>query len=193
MDYGRTHWYTPDELNEDQREFYDLLMAGPRDPRNISDSEGRLIGMFNARLLHPKVGAAIQEVSAQLRFGNAFTPRETELIILSVAEDEKCNFEFVAHARYARKAGMGDAELEALRTRTPIPGLCETEALVIRVVHSLLDTGDLDDQLFSEAADVLGKPKIFDIVTLVNHYRHTAMALRVWRVPLASGDEPVFD
>ncbi len=35
MDYGRAHWYTPDELNEEQRWFYDLVMDGPRDRSGI--------------------------------------------------------------------------------------------------------------------------------------------------------------
>jgi 4-carboxymuconolactone decarboxylase len=51
MLHGRLHWYTPDELDADQRAYYDELLSGPRDPRGLIDEEGRLTGAFNARVL----------------------------------------------------------------------------------------------------------------------------------------------
>ncbi len=39
---------------------------------------------------------------------------------------------------------------------------------------------------------MIGTVALFDIVSLVGHYLHTALALRVWQVPLRPGDEPVF-
>lgn len=182
--YGRVHWYRPEELDEDQRVYYDALTSGPRDLSQIMDSEGRLMGAFNARFLHPRVGMAIQQVSAELRYGSeTLTPRETELVILTVSRVEKSNFEFIAHSVNARKAGFGDEHIESLRAGTEVLGLSDAEKLVLRVTDELLAHADLDDSLFQEVVDVLGRVKLFDVITLVAHYRHTAMSMRVWRVP----------
>ncbi len=191
--YGRVHWYRPEELDDDQRAYYDALTGGPRDLSQIMDSEGRLLGAFNARFLHPRVGMAIQQVSAELRYGDrTLTPRETELVILTVSRVERANFEFIAHSTNARKAGFGDEHIEALRTGAEVPGLSAAEKLVVRVTEELIAHADLDDALFQEVVDVLGREKLFDIVTLVAHYRHTAMSMRVWRVPTQPGVELPF-
>jgi 4-carboxymuconolactone decarboxylase len=90
MQHGRLHWYTPDELDADQRAYYDELLSGPRDPRGLIDEEGRLTGAFNARVLDPKVGMVIQELGAALWFGTVLTDRQREVAILTVAEAEQC-------------------------------------------------------------------------------------------------------
>ncbi len=61
--HGRLPWLRPDELDEEQRAYYDRLLSGPRDRDTVVDEHGRLHGAFNARLLDPAVGTAIQQLT----------------------------------------------------------------------------------------------------------------------------------
>lgn len=190
--HGRLPWFRPDELDEEQRAYYDQLMATPRDKSHFVDPAGRLEGAFNARLLDPPVGTAIQEVGSALRFCSKLSARQREIVILSVAAHERSDFEWHGHAPVAAKAGLSDEELECIRTRTPAPTLPEADRVAREVAEELLATRDLSDETFAEAEAVLGLPQLFDVVSLVGHYQHTAMSMRVWRVPLRRGDTPVF-
>jgi 4-carboxymuconolactone decarboxylase len=192
MQHGRLHWFTPDEMDDQQRAYYDRLLAGPRDPKGVIDASGRLIGAFNARLLDPTVGTAIQQLGAALRFGTVLTDRQREIAILAVAQAEQCSYEWNAHSEVARRVGLTERELEALHAgRCPDAGSHE-EHLTWRVVRKLAVDGDLGDQDYAEAAAALGESALFALVSLVGHYRHTALAIRVWRVPLREGDTEAF-
>lgn len=192
MLHGRLHWYTPDELNEPQRAYYDALVNGPRGKGSLTDEQGRLVGAFNARLLDPAVGDAIQRLGATLRFETEIDDRMREIAVLEVAASERCNFEWRGHAAAALRAGASEAIVESIRTGTDCADCTEDEALARRVVRALIRDRDLDDELFAQAEQQLGLTVLFDLISLVGHYQHTALALRVWRVPLRPGTVPAF-
>ncbi len=191
MRHGRLPWFAPEELDDAQREYYDELLSGPRDTSRLLGPGGRLTGAFNSRLLDPKVGTAIQRTGAALRYGSVLTDRERELVICSVAAAERCDYEWYGHAGHARAAGITDAQLSAVMAGEQPDGLSPEEQAAYRLARRLIATADLTDAEFAEAERAVGYTKVFDVLSLVGHYRHTAMALRVWRVPLLPGDEPV--
>lgn len=158
----------------------------------MADERGRLYGPFNARLLDPGLGTALQEMSVQVRFGMLLDDRIRELVILEVAREERCSFEWSGHSRSALASGLTELEIETIRSGGVIESLSAEETMARRVTRSLLARHDLDDDLFASAEATLGLPRLFDVVSLVGHYRHTALALRVWRVPNRPGDAPAF-
>jgi 4-carboxymuconolactone decarboxylase len=158
----------------------------------VVDEQGRLVGPFNARLLDPVVGRAIHNLGAKLRFETpALSARQRELAILEVAAAERCDYEWTAHRRAGRAAGLSDDEVDAIRRGTQAATLSPEESLVRRLVRALLVARDIDDELFDQARERIGLTALFDLVSIVGHYRHTALALRVWRVPLAAGEARV--
>jgi 4-carboxymuconolactone decarboxylase len=182
--YGRLHWFRPEELDDAQRAYYDGLTAGPRDHAGLVDPEGRLLGAFNARLLDPPLGTAIEELGAQLRFATtALTGRQREITILEVARHERSEFEWWAHERAGRKAGLSEAELDGILTGAELASLDARETTTRRVAQLLLTRADLDDDTFASAEADMGLTALFDVISLVGHYQHTALALRVWRIP----------
>jgi 4-carboxymuconolactone decarboxylase len=190
--YGRMQWFEPTELTADQRTYYDDLVAGPRDKSMIMDGRGRLLGAFNSRLLNPTLGGAIQRVGASIRFGDVLTNREREVAILETARLHRSSYEWNAHARAGRRAGLSETELDELLAGRVPPTLSKSEAVARQVVDSLVHGEDLSDEDFALAEQVLSLPKLFTIISVVGHYSHTALALRVWRVPLRDDDPDVF-
>ncbi|MGC7096015.1 hypothetical protein ACPZ19_15185 [Amycolatopsis lurida] len=60
----------PDDLDDDQRALYDAITGGPRagGPVALTDDAGRLAGPFNAMLVVPAAGSALQRLGAAIRY-----------------------------------------------------------------------------------------------------------------------------
>lgn len=177
---------TPHELDAAQRVLYDTIAGGPRanGPQHFSltDDEGRLNGPFNAMLHAPAVGSALQELGSALRYRSTLSDRVRETAVLIVAAHWDCAFERYAHEPIGRAAGLGDAQLVAIRSGTA-PELSDpAEAAAADLVTALVASGDADDALFDRAVSLNGMEAVVELTTLVGYYATLALQLRVFRV-----------
>jgi len=176
--------HVPADLTDAQRALYEAITGGPRaaGPQHfaLTADDGSLRGPFDALLLSPAVGTALQEVGAAIRYRTDLSDRARELAILLVAARWDSAFERESHEAIARAIGFTDAELEALRKEDPAV-FSGVEELIARTVIALLD-GDLDDGEWDAAASVLGEAVVFELTSLVGYYSTLALQLRVFRV-----------
>ncbi|MFI0356486.1 carboxymuconolactone decarboxylase family protein [Actinomadura sp. 9N407] len=182
----------PEALGDEQREVYEAITGGPRrdrpSPLRYMDDEGRLLGPFNAMLYSPAVGRPLQELGAALRFRTAFTKREREIAILVVAAHRRSDFEWYAHERIGRRAGLTDEELAALRTGTaPMLGDAR-ERVLYEASRQMMADGDLSDPVYTEAVATLGRAAVVELVSLVGYYTAIALQLRVFRIAVPDGE-----
>jgi 4-carboxymuconolactone decarboxylase len=177
---------TPAELDDEQRALYDAIAGGRRaqgpQPFRLSDADGCLEGPFNAFLLQPRLGSALQALGAAVRYETALDDRSREIAILVVAAHWRSGFERYAHEAVGRAAGLADADLAAIRDGDH-NALTGREAVVARTAAALAARGDLDDAGYREAAAELGADGLFELLTLVGYYATLALQLRVFRVP----------
>jgi 4-carboxymuconolactone decarboxylase len=176
---------TPDELDDEQRAVYESIAGGARAQKSafrLTDDQGALEGPFNAMLLHPAVGDALQQIGAALRFRGTLSPRAREIAILTVAAHERSRFEQYAHERVARQAGLTDAEIETLAAGG-IPELTDADEAIVAVTtrHLLVDE-TLTEEQYADAAAVLGPARLFELTTVVGYYRLLALQMRVFGV-----------
>jgi 4-carboxymuconolactone decarboxylase len=196
IDEPRLPALRPDDLDAEQRDVYDAIVGGPR-PSNVfsfMDAEGRLLGPFNAMLYSPAVGDPLQDLGAALRFRTSFTKREREIATLAVAARLRSDYEWYAHERIGRRAGLTEDELTALRTGAD-PVLADArERVVHEAARALAADGDLSAPVFAEAVATLGRPAVVELVTLVGYYSALALQLRVFRVGVPEGETaPVWE
>ncbi len=196
MLHGRLPWLHPDEMSADQRKLADAIVGGPRGSVHRSSPmttpEGRLHGPFNAMLIDPVVGQAVQELGAAVRYGAKLEGRAREIAILEIARIRQSNYEFVAHASVGKQVGLSDEEIESLRVGSECTSLSESESLIRSLAGTLSLTHDLDDDLYARAEAELGIVVLADVVILVGFYEYTALALQVFRVPLPEGVASIF-
>jgi len=175
----------PSSLDDGQKALYDTIAGGRRaqGPQlfRLLDDQGCLEGPFNAFLLQPRLGAALQEVGTAVRYDTSLSQRAREIAILVVSLHWDSAFEWYAHEAVARHVGVTDAELAGLREHRWEVFAAE-EAAVARTTQALASTGDLDDDQYSRAVEVLGQPGLFELLTLVGYYAALALQLRVFRV-----------
>jgi 4-carboxymuconolactone decarboxylase len=194
--HGRLPWYHPDDLDPDQRQFYEKVVTSPRAnaarPTPLVDEEGRLNGPFNAMLTNPTIGDAVQAVGNSLRFSGKL-PRSTfEGIVLMVSVDRRAPYEWYAHAPLALRAGLDQEVLTALREGRDDQ---LRDALSVDVIQLVRDT--LAHQQPSEATIRAveaehGAAGVTEIVVAVGFYDLIATLMRTWDSPLPEGAEDPF-
>jgi 4-carboxymuconolactone decarboxylase len=193
----------PSALDDDQRSLYDAIAGGRRaqGPQlfRLADAQGRLEGPFNAFLLQPRLGSALQALGSSVRYDTGLDDRCREIAILVVAAHWRSDFEWYAHEAVGRSVGLGDAELAAVRDvglgdaelaavqDLGHAALTGREAVVARTVAALVARGDLDDAEYREAVSQVGAAGVFELLTLVGYYATLALQLRVFRVPAPDG------
>ncbi len=181
---NRLHRPAPDELDPAQRELYATITGGPRAAGPslfaLTDEEGRLNGPFNAMLLAPELGQALQALGAAIRYRASLTPRVREMAILAVAARWDCAFELRAHEAVGRAAGLTEDELSALLGGSA-PTLADpAEEAAMDLVTALLD-GDADEVTYGRVVSLAGERTVFELTTLVGYYATLALQLRVFR------------
>jgi 4-carboxymuconolactone decarboxylase len=176
----------PDELNEPQRRLYAAIIGarkgGAVGAVSLVDDEGHLTGPFNAMLLNPDLGMALQELGSAIRYRGALTPRCRELAILAVAAHWQCGFELDAHSLIGEQVGLTAAEIAAVRAGGPTPLTDDEEAAVLSATRLLARTGDLTESDYDAATQLLTPSMLFELCTLVGYYSLLAMQMRVFGV-----------
>ncbi|WP_270937972.1 carboxymuconolactone decarboxylase family protein [Falsiroseomonas oryzae] len=171
----------PEAMDEAQRALAAAIAGGPR---------GGVRGPFLALLHHPALAQRMQALGEHLRFGTGLPPALVEIAVLVTARRWTCQYEWVAHARIAGKAGVPEAIIEAIAAgRRPDP-MSPDEALVHGVACAAHATGELPDPLFAAAEARFGRAGILDLLALCGYYAMVAMVLNTARLPLPDGVPP---
>lgn len=182
----RVHPLHPSELSAEQRAVYDRIAGGPRasGPQlfALTDDQGRLNGPFNAMLLSPALGDALQSLGSAVRYDTSLTDRIREMAILAVATAWGSDFERYAHEAVGKAAGLTEEEVQALRDLHSLQPADPREAMSLDVVRALLQRADLSDEEWAQAQETLGESGIFELTTLVGYYSTLALLLRTQRI-----------
>jgi 4-carboxymuconolactone decarboxylase len=169
-------------MTEAQRRVRDAVLAGKR---------GRMVPPVEVWLRSPGLAERAQSLGEYCRFETALPPRLAEIAILVSARHWRAQFEWWAHARLARDAGIDEAVIEAIRTRREPPLADAQSRLVYRFARALLADGRVDDALFAEAQRLLGERGVVDLVGIVGYYALVSMTLNAFEVPTPDGTAPL--
>lgn len=186
---------TEGELDAEQKRLHQSITSGARarTPRQfpLTNDDGSLNGPFNALLYNPRLGNAVQELGAMLRFGSNLSGPMRETAVLTVAQHWRANYEWFAHVRIARKEGVSDADIAAIKAGKP-PQNDPELALVQRFATELIKTGRVGKHTYAKAADALGTETLVELVVLVGYYGLVSGLLNTFEVKIPDGEESPF-
>lgn len=172
---------TEADLTPEQRAVLDAIQSGPRGSRG-------LVGPFGVYPRAPSIGHEAQALGAAVRFKATTLPENVkEVAICTVGAFFHSKFEFAAHAALARKAGVADDVIEALRTGATPAFDDAREAAAHRVAATLLREHRLDDALYAEARDRLGETGLIELVATIGYYCLVSLTLNTFQIPLGEG------
>lgn len=175
----------PGDLNPEQRALYDSIAGGDRAKDAsfpLTDESGALVGPFNVLLYSPRVGDVIQELGAALRFHTELSAPVRELAILVVATYHDCEFERWAHEPIAKRVGLTDDQIAALRAGTR-PDL-DTDDLIAAydVCQSILQHKSVTDDEYRRAVETLGQDRLVELMMVVGYYGLLAQIMGAFEV-----------
>lgn len=174
---------TPETMTEEQRRIAEEIAAGPR---------GGLRGPFQAWLRSPALADRGQRLGEFCRFNTTLPPRLSELAILVTARHWTAQYEWYAHARIAREAGVPEAAIEAIARRETPPLDDADQALVYRFAAEYYATHRISDATYQAAVERLGEQGVVELVGIMGYYGLVAMTLNVFEMPLPEGEpEPL--
>jgi alkylhydroperoxidase family enzyme len=123
-----------------------------------------------------------------LWFAGVLMPRgrlpraDTELVILRVAHNCNCEYEWRHHERIAQTVGLNTADVARVREGPGAKGFNERQALVLGAVDELHASRDISDGLWDSLRRSLSDVELIELCMLVGHYEMLAMTLNAVRV-----------
>ena len=164
-----------------QRESYQAIVSGPRQGAR---------GPFNALLRSPEVADRVQKVGEYVRFQSTIPAALNEMAILITGRFWGAQYEFWAHSRLARTAGLGESVIDAIAAgRRPSP-MSDDERAVYDFCTELFRDRAVSDSTFRAAAERFGEPGVIDLIAACGYYSMVSMVLNVDRHPLPAGERP---
>ena len=109
--------------------------------------------------------------------GGKLPRAETELVILRVAHNSGCDYEWGHHERLGKRAGLSGEEIERVRSGPGAPGWSERQALLLRAADELHADGRIGDELWALLAAQLDEVRLIELCMLIGHYEMLAMTL----------------
>jgi len=164
-----------------QREAYDGIVSGPR--------KGAA-GPFNALLRSPDVADRVQRVGEYVRFHTSIPAPLNELAILITGRFWSAQFEFWAHGRLARAAGLDGSIVDAIAAGRRPAVMSSDESMVYDLCTELFRDKAVSDRTFKAVVDRFGEQGVIDLIAASGYYSIVSMVLNVDRYPLPDGEQP---
>lgn len=149
-----------DDLSEEARGVYDEIMA----------TRGEVDRPFQILLSAPQVLERIAHLGTYIRYGSSLPASIRECIILAVARETSCEFEWVGHEPQAREAGISEKTIDALRIGEDPSSPNEDENAVISFVYENLRNQRVTDGTFRKVQDLFGTEKTTEIAATIGYY-----------------------
>jgi 4-carboxymuconolactone decarboxylase len=173
---------TDDEMSAEQR----------RIAAEIGGARGGVVrGPFAIWLRLPEIADRANQFGNALRVGGKLDRRLFELMILVVARQWSAQYEWFAHAETARKVGVTDAVIEAIRTSQKPHFVREDEQVVYDTVIELLESRQLSAATYSRAETTFGRELLIELITAAGFYTMVAMMLNAFEAPVPGGLQPL--
>jgi 4-carboxymuconolactone decarboxylase len=157
---------------------------------SVVDGSGGLIGPFNAFVTAPDVGSRLADLGGLLRFRTSIDRRLLEIAIITIGARWRSEFEFWAHARMAREAGVADDVVEAIAAHADPPFTRDDERIVHAVATQLGADARVDDATYAAARSLLGDRGMVELVALCGYYTLICFTLNTFEVALPEGARP---
>jgi 4-carboxymuconolactone decarboxylase len=132
----------------------------------------------------------VQRVGEYVRFQTTIPAPLNELAILITGRFWSAQFEFWAHSRLARTAGLPDAIIDALAEgRRPSP-MSDDERIVYDFCTEMLRDKAVSDAAFKAVVGRFGEQGVIDLIAACGYYSIVSMVLNVDRYPVPAGEQP---
>ena len=177
---------TRDALPQQSRQAFDDLVAanGGKVPAG---------GPAGVTSYSPELAKRRAPLASYLRTETMIPEHILELAILTSVRCLDCPYAWNAHAPAARRAGISDALIDALRDDRPLPAMAADESAVVQFARELFKSHTVSDDTFQTALGQFGPQQLVDLTALMGYYAQVAFFLNAFEVDLPDrkGEPPL--
>jgi len=138
--------------------------------------------LFTTLARHRRLYRKWLRFAAALMPGGVLPRRDSELVILRVAHNCRCDYEWTHHRRLARRAGLTREQIDRIGCASPGAGWPPRQAALLSAVDELHEHRRLSDPVWHRLAAELTEPELIELPMLAGHYEMLAMTLNSLRV-----------
>jgi alkylhydroperoxidase family enzyme len=176
------------------RDFFEALsvMRPPGVPARTPEEVERLRrdrpvpGMVGIFSWHPALAGAFFAFNSHL-FSSTLSDRVRELVTVRVCWLRGGEYEWEQHVRMARRAGLSDAEIDAISVGPDAPAWGAADAALLRAVDEMVADRYIGDDSWKQLSEHLDRQQLMDLVFTVGAYDLLAMAFNTFGLPLDPG------
>ena len=156
---------------------------GPALKERLEALWGKPPNLYRALGNHPELLAAWAEFSKVLRHDTR-TPRALrELVILRGAQATRSEYEWASHLPMARKAGVREAQIEALAQWRGSAEFDEREKAALELCEAVT-AGEVSDAVYARVARHFGHAEYVELSMVAAFYAMVARMLNAMRVEI---------
>lgn len=169
---------TREKVPAKHQKAFDDIIAGRGRGGAVDSGPGSV--MINS----PEMAKRANQLSNYLRSDSTLPKKVQELAMLTVARSMDCAYIWNAHAASARKEGVSDALVDALRDKKPLPRMAPDEAAVVNYGLEFYKTHRVSQTNFQAALDKFGPQGLTELTTLMGYYAMLAFNANSFQIDL---------
>ncbi|ETA51389.1 carboxymuconolactone decarboxylase family protein [Ponticoccus alexandrii] len=157
----------------------------PEEIAALRDGFAGQLNVYRTMAHHPALLRAWAPLRQHVVKDSALGPIRSEVVILRTGVRLGSSYEWQQHVSRARKLGMSDDRIAAIRDM-PVgaDGATDEDGLLVRAVDALLDARCLSPAQEAELAGALGRSAVIDLIATVGFYSVLGYLLMTYRTPL---------
>ena len=171
----------PTQLDSEQRAVYDAIASGPR--KGVR-------GPLAVWLHRPQLADRSQALGRYCRYDSSVPARLSELAIMFMGRHWLAEYEWAAHKPFALEAGVSNEVIDAIRDGNTPPFVRRDEQLLFTFLTQLHAQRKVDDAVYQELVEEIGKDGVVDLVGIAVYYTLISMTIKVFEVPPPQGVAP---
>ena len=179
---ARTQEVSRDDMTPAQQEVFDAIAGGPR---------GGVRGPFLPLLNSPELADKVQKLGQFVRYDCSIPWKLREIAILVTAYHWKAQYEWFAHDSEARKAGISETVIEAIRQGQKPDFSDPAEEEIYDFCVELYTIKRVSDDAYQKIVDRHGTEGATDLAGLLGHYNLIAITLNIFDVEVPGGITPL--
>lgn len=150
--------------------------------RQILQERGRISTLYRVLLNSAPLAQGWEALFTAIRNRASLPARSRELAILRIAVLNGANYEFDAHVPHARKAGLPDEAIAALRTGSVSDALVIEDRLVLELTDAMTRDIEVPDALFERVREHFDAERLVELVATIAAYNMVSRFLVALRI-----------
>jgi 4-carboxymuconolactone decarboxylase len=150
---------------------------------------GRIRGPHSILLLSPPAEAVVVAMSRYFRGDTLVKSPQRELAAITAAREKDSLYVWAAQVDNARRAGLSEETIAAIRDGRDPGSLPPEDAAIVRYVQQLSRTNRVEQPAFDALKERYGIAWLVELTTLAGYFGMLAGVVNAFEVPAAEGGD----